>query len=132
MAEGFAKNILDPNEFEIYSAGTLPAAVDPKAIKVMKETGIDISKHRSKHIEELKDMDFYAVITVCDNAKESCPLWLGKTKIKIHHSFQDPSEYAKDAENEEKALSFYRKVRDEIKKFISEELKKTLENQKIC
>ncbi|MFN3406854.1 MAG: arsenate reductase ArsC, partial [Caldimicrobium sp.] len=97
MAEGWAKKILPSEEFEVYSAGTNPSGIDPYAIKVMSEVGIDITSHRSKHVDEFKDVDFYAVITVCDNAKESCPIWFGKTKLKLHKSFQDPPSLAKNA-----------------------------------
>jgi len=118
MAEGLARHFLDKNEFEFYSAGTKPSFVDPRAIKVMAEIGIDISNHRSKSVDEFKGMDFYAVITVCDKARESCPVWFGKTTKKIHHSFEDPPFLAKDSKSEEEALNYYRKVRDEIKEFI--------------
>ncbi len=118
MAEGLARKILNSSEYEVYSAGTKPSFVDPGAIKVMAEIGIDISNHRSKSVNEFKGIDFYAVITVCDRAKESCPRWLGKTQIKLHHNFEDPPTLAKNAKTEEEALSYYRRVRDEIKKFI--------------
>jgi len=118
MAEGWAKKILPPDKFEVYSAGTKPSFVDPRAIKVMSEVGIDISAHRSKHVDEFKGIDFYAVITVCDKAKETCPVWFGKTVIKLHHSFKDPPALAKYAKTEEEALNHYRKVRDEVKSFI--------------
>lgn len=118
MAEGLARTILPKDEFEIYSAGTNPSFVDPRAIKVMSEVGIDISNHRSKHVNEFRNVEFYAVITVCDKARETCPIWLGKTKIKLHHSFEDPPLLAKDAKTEEEALSHYRRIRDEIKDFI--------------
>lgn len=118
MAEGWAKKILPPDKFEAYSAGTKPSFVDPRAIKVMSEVGIDISSHRSKHVDEFKGIDFYAVITVCDKAKETCPVWFGKTAIKLHHSFEDPPALAENAKTEEEALNHYRKVRDEIKSFI--------------
>lgn len=117
MAEGWGKKLLG-DKYEFYSAGTKPSFVDPRAIKVMAEAGIDISNHRSKHVDEFKGTEFYAVITVCDKAKESCPLWFGKTTIKLHHSFEDPPALAKNAKNEEEALGYYRKVRDEIKEFV--------------
>ncbi|MEF3279344.1 MAG: arsenate reductase ArsC [Elusimicrobiota bacterium] len=118
MAEGLARKILDPNKFEVYSAGTKPSFVDPRAIKVMAEIGIDISNHTSKSVDEFKDIDFYAVITVCDKAKETCPLWVGKASLRLHHSFEDPPLLAKGAKTEEEALLHYRRIRDEIKKFI--------------
>lgn len=118
MAEGWAKRILPSDEFEVYSAGTNPTSVDRYAIKVMSEVGIDISSHRSKSVDEFKETEFYAVITVCDKAKETCPVWFGKTILKLHHSFEDPPTLAKNAKTEEEILSYYRKVRDEIKNFI--------------
>ena len=77
MAEGWAKK-LHPDVLEAYSAGINPGKVDPRAIKVMFEAGVDISGHRPKHVNEFKDIGFDLVITVCDNARESCPVWFGK------------------------------------------------------
>ena len=121
MAEGWAKQ-LHPDAMEAYSAGTNPGSVDPRAIKVMAEAGVDISGHRSKHASEFKDITFDLVVTVCDNARESCPVWFGKAR-KLHKSFEDPPFLAKDAKNEEEALGHYRRVRDEIKAFVSELVK---------
>ncbi len=117
MAEGWAKK-LHPNLMEAYSAGTNPGIVDPRAIKVIDEAGVDISTHRAKHVSEFKDIAFDLVVTVCDKARESCPVWFGKTR-KLHQSFEDPPVLAKEAKNEEEALVYYRRVRDEIKEFIS-------------
>jgi len=116
MAEGWC-NKLYPGLISAYSAGTNPGSVDPRAVKVMAEAGVDISGHRSKHASEFKDINFDLVITVCDNARESCPVWLGKTQ-KLHKNFEDPPFLAKDAKTEEDALSHYRRVRDEIKEFV--------------
>lgn len=116
MAEGWAKK-LHPGVIEAYSAGTKPGRVDPRAIKVMAEVGADISGHRSKHADELKGIAFDLVVTVCDNARDSCPVWSGKVK-KLHKSFEDPPFLAKEARTEEEALNHYRRVRDEIKKFV--------------
>ena len=121
MAEGWAKQ-LHPDAMEASSAGTNPGSVDPRAIKVMAEAGVDISGHRSKHASEFKDITFDLVVTVCDNARESCPVWFGKAR-KLHKSFEDPPFLAKDAKNEEEALVHYRRVRDEIKAFVSELVK---------
>jgi arsenate reductase len=88
MAEGVLRHY-GQDKFEVYSAGTAPSQVNPTAIEAMKEIGIDISKHRSKHVDEFKGQIFDYVITVCDNAKESCPLFPGPTK-RLHWSFPDP------------------------------------------
>lgn len=117
MAEGWAKK-LHPNLMETHSAGTNPGIVDPRAIKVMSEAGVDISSYRSKGMAEFRGVNFDLVVTVCDNARESCPLWLGKTE-KIHQNFEDPPFLAREAKTEEEALAHYRRVRDEIKDFIS-------------
>jgi arsenate reductase len=90
IAEGFL-NTLFKNNYEAYSAGTQQTSLNPYAVNVMKEVGIDISKHRSKSIEEFKNYRFDFVITVCDDAKESCPFFPGK-KV-IHKSFKDPAKY---------------------------------------
>ncbi len=116
MAEGFAR-ALNPDIIEAYSAGTKAKGLDPLALEVMKEAGIDISGQTSKLLTDLKNIDFDLVITVCDNAKESCPVFPAKVKL-LHRSFQDPPELAKNAKSKEEALFFYRKVRDEIKSFV--------------
>ena len=116
MAEGWC-NKLYPGLISAYSAGTNPGSVDPRAVKVMAEAGVDISGHRSKHVSEFKDINFDLIVTVCDKARESCPIWFGKAQ-KLHKSFEDPPFLAKDARTEEEALSHYRRVRDEIKEFI--------------
>lgn len=116
MAEGWGKKLL-AGKAEVFSAGTNPGSVDPRAIKVMAEAGVDISGHRSKHASEFKDTAFDLVVTVCDRARESCPVWFGEAK-KLHKSFEDPPFLAKDAKTEEEALSHYRKVRDEIREFV--------------
>ncbi len=111
MAEGFLKSF-DP-DLEVYSAGTKPAKiVNPNSIKVMKEIGIDLSSHTPKNADKFKDDSFDYVITVCDNAKESCPVFTGKVKHKLHLSFVDPAD-AKGSS--EKILNEYREVRDDIK-----------------
>ncbi len=116
MAEGWGKKLLE-GRAEVYSAGTNPGTVDPRAIKVMAEAGVDISGHRSKHASEFKDVAFGLVVTVCDKARESCPVWFGKAE-KLHRSFEDPPFLAKEAKSEEEALAHYRRVRDEIKEFV--------------
>ena len=109
MAEGVLRHYRG-QEFEVFSAGTKASMVNPIAIKVMKEIGIDISGHRSKHVEEFKGQKMDYVITVCDNAKESCPIFPGATKV-MHWPFPDPPHG--QVENEV-ILGEFRKVRDMI------------------
>ena len=118
MAEGFA-NALRGDIIEAYSAGIEPKTVDPLAIKVMKEAGVDISHHVSKHVNELINKQFDFVITVCGHAYENCPVFPGKTKV-MHRGFEDPPQLAGEAKTQEEALCHYRKVRDQIKAFILE------------
>ena len=116
MAEGWANSLLQYN-FKAFSAGTKPGTLDPRAVKVMAEAGVDISGHRAKGAEEFKDVAIDLVVTVCDNARETCPVWFGKAK-KMHKSFEDPPFLAKEAKSEEDAMVHYRRVRDEIRDFI--------------
>ena len=99
---------------EIFSAGVETHGVNPRAIAIMKEDGIDISKHRSKNIDEYFNIDFDFVITVCDNAKESCPFFPTKAKKMFHQNFPDP---AKSTGTEEEILEHFRQVRQMIKSF---------------
>ncbi|MFT6071139.1 MAG: arsenate reductase [Bacteriovoracaceae bacterium] len=114
MAEGWAR-ALKGSQFDFYSAGTKKHGLNPFAIEVMKECGIDLTKHTSKTTEELGDLKMDVVITVCSDAHENCPYFPGG-KI-IHHGFDDPPRLAKDLEHTE-ALVIYRRVRDEIKLFV--------------
>ena len=116
MAEGFARQ-LRGGEMEAYSAGVEPQGMNERAVRVMREAGVDISKQRSKHVDELHDVQFDYVITVCDHANETCPAFGGKTR-RIHVGFDDPPRLARSARNEEEALNHYRRVRDEIKAFV--------------
>lgn len=118
MAEGWARS-LHNQLIEAYSAGTDPHGLNPLAIKVMAEAGIDISKHESKHIDALAHLKFDLIVTVCDNAASSCPISPKGTRV-VHVSFDDPPKLAKDAKSEEDALQHYRRVRDEIRHFIAE------------
>jgi arsenate reductase (thioredoxin) len=88
-----------------------------RAVKVMGEAGVDISSHWSKHLDELKEVPFDYVVTVCDSANETCPVFPGKVK-RVHAGFEDPPRLARDAKTEEEALAHYRRVRDEIKSFV--------------
>jgi arsenate reductase len=116
MAEAWTRH-LKGNQFEAYSAGVEPRRVDPRAIKTMAEAGIDISRQKSKDVDALGSMEFDYVITLCDNARESCPYFPAKTKL-IHRGFDDPPKLAEKAKNEEEAMAHYRRIRDEIKAFV--------------
>ena len=116
MAEGWTR-YLKRNQIEPYSAGVDPHGMNKLAIKVMAEAGVDISKQRSKHVDELKEIPFDYVVTVCGHANETCPTFPGKTKV-VHVGFDDPPALARTAKNEGEALSHYRRVRDEIKAFV--------------
>lgn len=110
MAEGFLKSL--DSCLEVFSAGTNPAQfVNPNTIKVMNEIGIDISKVYSKNVDQFMNQSFDYVITVCDNAKETCPVFTGNVKQKLHIGFDDPADATG---TEEEVLSVYRRVRDEI------------------
>lgn len=111
MAEGFARQIWG-EEFDVFSAGTRKHGMNERAMKVMKEAGVDISKHFSKTVEELPAVQFDYVVTVCDAAKETCPYFPGG-KI-IHIGFQDPPALTKNMTDENEILDIYRRVRDEI------------------
>ena len=104
---------LGGNKIETYSAGVETHGVNPNAIKVMLEDGVDISAHTSNHIDEYKGIDFDFMITVCDHAKETCPWFPGNAEV-IHHTFEDP---AKADGDESERMEVFRKVRDQIKTF---------------
>ena len=126
MAEGWAKK-LHKDTIEAYSAGIETHGLNPYAVKVMAEADVDISSHYSKGLDELKHISFDHVITVCNHAHESCPVFEGKAKI-IHVNFDDPPRLAKEIQEVERALDIYRRVRDEIKTFV-ETLPETLEKE---
>jgi arsenate reductase len=113
MAEGWARH-LHGDKFEVHSAGIKPQKLHPLAVRVMKEAGVDISAQRSKHVRVLRDVAFDYVVTVCDSARESCPLFPGKTKV-LHRDFEDPA-CAQGGEDEK--LAVFRRVRDQIRKFV--------------
>ena len=113
MAEGLLRHDAG-DRFSVESAGTKPSIVRPEAIEVMKEVGIDIRSHRSKSVDEFAGQDFDYVLTVCDNAKESCPVFFGKA-TRVHHSFNDP---ATVEGSEEKRLAAFRQVRDELRSYL--------------
>lgn len=116
MAEGWARSLLG-DRVDAYSAGIETHGLNRLAVKAMAQAGIDISAHTSKHLDDLGDITFDYVITVCDNAREACPIFQGKAKI-IHHSFEDPPRLAANAKTDEEALVHYARVRDEIKAFV--------------
>ncbi|WP_159799987.1 arsenate reductase ArsC [Flavobacterium sp. MK4S-17] len=112
IAEGYLRHF-SGNRAEVYSAGTQTHGVNPKAIAVMREDGIDISMHTSNNVDEYSNINFDYVITVCDNAKEQCPFFPGNA-LKFHHNFPDP---AKATGNDEEVMKQFREVRDMIKEF---------------
>lgn len=116
MAEGWAHH-LKSDVIEAYSAGIETHGMNQYAVQVMAQAGVDISGHHSKHLDEVKHIPFDWVITVCDSANESCPVFPGKVKRR-HVSFDDPPKLAKDAKTEEEGLEHYRRVRDEIRTFV--------------
>lgn len=118
MAEGWARH-LKPGVIEPHSAGIETHGLNPKAVQVMAEAGVDISRHRSKHVRELEGITFDCVITVCSHANENCPVFPGNTRI-VHAGFDDPPKLAAAAQNDEEALAHYRRVRDEIKAFVQD------------
>lgn len=109
MAEGLLRDLAG-DRFEVASAGVSPTEVRPEAISAMNEIGIDISRHRSKSVDEFTGHEFDYVITVCDNANQQCPVFPGKTE-RIHWSFEDPAAAQGD---EQSRLAVFRRVRDEI------------------
>jgi arsenate reductase len=115
IAEGWAKH-LKTDEIEAYSAGIEKHGLNPLAVKVMAEAGVDISSQHSKNIDELPVLEFDWVITLCGHANESCPYFPGK---KVHHGFDDPPQLALEAKNEEEKITHYRRVRDEIRDFVA-------------
>ncbi len=116
MAEGWAR-ALKSDSIEAHSAGIEKHGLNPLAVKVMAEEGVDITGHRSKTVDELRDVSFDCVVTVCGHAHESCPVFPGKARV-VHHGFDDPPKLARDAATEEEALVHYRRVRDEIRRFV--------------
>ena len=116
MAEGWAR-FLKGDVIEAYSAGVETHGLNPNAVKVMAEVGADISGHQSQHIDEFKDVELDVVVTVCGHAHESCPVFPALTRV-VHVGFDDPPKLAADAATEEEAIEHYRRVRDDIRRFI--------------
>ncbi len=117
MAEGWAKH-LKRGEINAYSAGIETHGLNPNAVRVMQEAGVDISNHRSKHVDELAEVAFDFVVTLCGHADEHCPAFPRRAKV-IHIGFDDPPLLARTASSEEEALDHYRRVRDEIRAAVS-------------
>ena len=116
MAEGWTNHLLG-DRVAASSAGVVRHGLDPRAVRVMAEAGVDISGQFSKTLDDLLDTDFDHVITLCDHARESCPFFPGKVK-KSHRGFDDPPFLARGESDEEAALAHYRRVRDEIRDFV--------------
>ena len=124
MAEGFLKSF--DSELEVFSAGTIPAEkVNPNSVIVMDEVGIDIRSQFPQNIDEFVDQSFDYVVTVCDNAKEVCPVFTGHVKHQLHIPFDDPADAIG---TEQEILAVYRRVRDEIRESFSEFYKKEIEH----
>ncbi|MCU1334445.1 MAG: low molecular weight phosphatase family protein [Bryobacterales bacterium] len=113
MAEGLLRHDAG-DRFEVFSAGTRPSQVRPETIAVMRELGIDISGHRSKSVEEFADQNFDYVLTVCDSAKESCPIFPERA-ISLHHTFEDPAALVG---SEKERLDLFRRVRDDLRGYL--------------
>ena len=113
MAEGYLRHVAN-DKYEAVSAGIEPKGLNPLAVEVMREIGIDISGHRSKHVDEFTGQRFDYVLTVCDNARESCPIFPGQIST-IHHSFDDPAALQG---SEEKRLALFRRVRDQLREYL--------------
>ncbi len=127
MAEGWARHLL-AGSLDAFSAGTTPHGLNPLAVRVMGEVGVDISRHTSKRPESVPGVD--VVVTVCDSACEACPVIPGVTRV-IHAGFDDPPRLAEGAASDEDALPHYRRVRDEIRAFV-ERLPALLESKEPC
>lgn len=123
MAEGWVR-ALKGDLLEARSAGVIAAGLDPRAVSVMREAGVDISRQKSKRMDSLRGEQFDYVVTVCDSARQHCPVYLGNAKV-IHRGFDDPPSLSLGKEEEE-ALKIYRRVRDEIRAFV-ESLPEALE-----
>ncbi len=116
MAEGWTRH-LKGDVIEAYSAGIETHGLNPHAVKVMAEVGVDISGQRSKHVGEVMHIPFDYVITVCGHAQEKCPVFPGRAVV-VHHGFDDPPKLAANATTEEESLAHYRRVRDEIRAYV--------------
>jgi len=116
MAEGFARS-LKGDVLDAHSAGTETHGLNPDAVRVMQEAGVDISHHKSKTVSDLADEQFDYVVTVCGHANENCPFFPARTRV-VHQGFDDPPRLAAGAKTEDERLSHYRRVRDEIRAYV--------------
>jgi arsenate reductase len=116
MAEGWAR-ALKGAVIEAHSAGSRPGVLNPLAVRAMAEAGVDISGHVSKSVDAVRGVAFDVVVTVCDSAKESCPVFPGVTRV-VHRGFDDPPRLAAGAASDDEAMEHYRRVRDEIRAFV--------------
>ena len=126
MAEGWARHLQDTC-IEPYSAGLEAHGLNPRAVAVMREAGVDISGQRSQRVEGVMNVEFDYVVTVCDHANENCPVFPGRVPV-IHVGFDDPPKLAENTKSDEEALGHYRRVRDEIRAFV-QTLPATLEKR---
>ncbi len=116
MAEGWAR-ALKSDVIDAYSAGIETHGLNPNAVKVMAEAGIDITSQQSQNVDEFADVEFDVVVTVCGHAHENCPVFTGNARV-VHRGFDDPPKLASGAATEDEALDHYRRVRDEIRAYI--------------
>ena len=116
MAEGWARH-LKGDRIDAHSAGIETHGLNPDAVRVMAEAGVDISGHRSKHVDELAQVRFDYVVTVCGHAQEHCPVFASGARV-VHVGFDDPPRLAADARTDQQRLAPYRRVRDEIRAFV--------------
>ena len=116
MAEGWTR-ALKADRIEAYSAGIVTHGLNPQAVEVMAEAGVDISSQKSKLVADVSEIDFAYVVTVCSNAHETCPVFPGSTKV-LHVPFDDPPRLARNAKTQQETLNHYRRVRDEIRAFV--------------
>lgn len=117
MAEGWART-LKADAINAYSAGIEKHGMNARAVQVMQEAGVDIRGQYSKTADELREVAFDVVVTVCGHANETCPAWLGNKARIVHAGFDDPPKLARDAKTDDEALAHYRRVRDEIRAFV--------------
>ena len=117
MAEGWARHLMG-EKIEAFSAGIEAHGMNPNAVRVMAEAGVDITRQQSKLVSSLADVPFDLIVTVCGHADEHCPAFFSKAR-KVHVGFDDPPKLAKSATSDEVALGHYRRVRDEIREFVA-------------
>jgi arsenate reductase len=113
IAHGYLEHLTDQRSVKVYSAGITTHGVNPRAIATMQADGIDISAHTSNNVAEYESIDFNYVITVCDNANENCPVWIGRSKV-LHHNFPDPPKFVG---TETETVAEFARVRDMIKAY---------------